>query len=84
MQGQVTASEQTRASEAESGQKSLRMLHWFTWIGAILFCGYAIFLFYRELVNDADVLNCKSSEFIVQSMLLITVFIFFLMAALRT
>ena len=80
----MTASELTRASEAEKGRNSLRMLHWFTGIGAILFCGYAIFLFYRELVNDADVLNCKSSEFIVQSMLLITVFIFFLMAALRT
>ena len=80
----MTASELTRATAVESGQNSLRILHWFTGIGAILFCGYAIFLFYRELVNDVDVLNCKSSEFIIQSMLLITVFVFIFMAALRT
>lgn len=65
-------------------QLTLRMLHLFTIIGAVAYCAYAIFLISQEWIHDRDVLNCKSSEFVVQSSLLIIVVSFFLFSAIRT
>lgn len=53
-------------------------------IGAACFLGYAFFLIYQERINNKDVLNCRSTEFLWQSVLLIFIVSIFFFFTVRT
>lgn len=66
--------------ESESVKVWLKALKIASVVGAACFLGYASFLIYQERNNNKDVLNCKSTEFLSQSFLLViivSIFFFF-------
>ena len=74
--------------QEEKYQKMLKFLYLFMYVGVAVFIAYAIYLIIREKAyrraNDLDyVLNCKSKEFIVQSLFLLAICSCFLICAIK-